>query len=393
LKKGVGKFGGIFAVLLIVMPFLLMTNVVYALPANTWAGWTASGSPEYMESTVQPEPVLLETPAATELTLLETRAANQPMDLPVGFPLQSAVVVATFVTDKSVWSNHSPDPSGIVYLPTPGHFIIVDSEIDEFDPVGAWPNVFYTTLNGTFLSSTKTYSAKYFYLKETTGITFNPVNNHLFISDDDRHFIVEVTPGIDGIYWTEDDNVALKNLGINGLDLNADEEDVAYGANQLFIAGGSNGEFLKFDLGQDGIISPDDGLIVRFQVNSSGFSDIEGIFYNEAKGTLFLISTAATQQYLGEFTTEGVLLNAWDLSAMGNFPNIRSGLTFAPGSLDPLSTHAYIVSRGIDNNVPSSTPAATIYEDDGKVWEFSIDITPSPTPPPIHSVYLPILLR
>jgi len=92
---------------------------------------------------------------------------------------------------------------------------------------------------------------------------------------------------------------------------------------------------------------------------------LEGITFNAETGTLFIISTASRDTYLGEFSLTGRLLNAWDLAYIGGSPNLRSGLTFAPASANPSLTHLYIVSRGIDNNVDSE-------EDDGKVTEISL---------------------
>ncbi len=62
---------------------------------------------------------------------------------------------------------------------------------------------------------------------------------------------------------------------------------------------------------------------------------------------------------------------------MGTAFNLRSGLTFAPGSEDPSVDNVYIVSRGIDNNEVST-------EDDGMVWEISLvePATPTPTDTP-----------
>jgi hypothetical protein len=108
-----------------------------------------------------------------------------------------------------------------------------------------------------------------------------------------------------------------------------------------------------------------------------GFSDLEGIGYNPDRGTLFIVSTKGNENYLGETTLTGTLIDAFDLSFMGTTPNIRSDVAWAPSSANPLVKSIYICSRGIDNN-------SNRLENDGKVWEISIPslatATPSNTP-------------
>jgi hypothetical protein len=77
------------------------------------------------------------------------------------------------------------------------------------------------------------------------------------------------------------------------------------------------------------------------------------------------------QNYLGETTLLGTLVNAYDLSFMGTTGNIRSDVAYAPSSQDPSVKHIYICSRGIDNNTNR-------LENDGQVWEIALS-TPSAT--------------
>ena len=289
--------------------------------------------------------------------------------LPPEIELQPAYLIRTFATNALTWSSNSPDPAGIVYDPSTGKLIIVDSEVDEFLPEMSKPNVFYSTLAGELVSTHFTYPTT----KETSGVAINPANQHLFFADDDHEKVYEFAPGPDGTFWTADDIKTVKFVG-------TDAEDVSYGINKIFVAGGGEKEVVIIDLGADGIISDDDITTTVFDTALKGFSDVEGITFDEITGTLFLISTAATETYLGEFNLTGELLNAWDLSFMGATPNIRSGLTFAPASENPAINHIYIVSRGVDNDYPEEHPD----EDDGMVWEISLTEpetteTPSPT--------------
>ena len=112
--------------------------------------------------------------------------------------------------------------------------------------------------------------------------------------------------------------------------IDIDAEDLSFGKNTIFVAGGNLGEILSFGLGADEIMSTDDDLPTTFDTDAYGFSDVEGIAFNETTGTLFIVSTASNDTYLGEFSLMGRLLNAWDLAYIGGSPNRRSGLNFRP---------------------------------------------------------------
>jgi len=277
-----------------------------------------------------------------------------PTKLPIGIVLRPSYPVRSFPTNKSVWKDNSPDPSGIAYLPETGEFILVDSEVDEFPPLDLLPNVFYLSSSGILNRTANTYK----FATETSGIAVNPVNNHYFFSDDNVGKIFELDPGLDGTFWTLDDLLTEKSIAI-------DSEDITFGGNTIFVAGGNLGEITIYGLGADGILSSDDDVPTTFDTDVYGFSDVEGIAFNGDTGTLFIISTASNDSYLGEFSLTGRLLNAWDLAYIGGSPNLRSGMTFAPASGDPSITHLYIVSRGVDNNDDPE-------EDDGKVTEISL---------------------
>src|SRR6185295_16742019 len=103
----------------------------------------------------------------------------------------------------------------------------------------------------------------------------------------------------------------------------------------------------------------------HFDTAALGFADMEALGYNADAGTLFLASTKATDRYLGETTTTGILLRAYDLSLMGTAGNIRSDVTYAPGSQNPAIKNIYIASRGIDNDSSRT-------ENDGRIWEISL---------------------
>ena len=282
-----------------------------------------------------------------------------PLTLPAGTTLLPSTLVNIVDTSNVAWNPSSPDPSGVDYWPLTGRLLITDSEVDEIPLYFTGKNIYDATTSGALVSTCSTTNInRTGWSNEPTGLAINPNNNHLFISDDDQKKIFEVSLGPDGIYCTADDTRT-------SVSFVTDTEDVAYGNNTIFIAGGINAEVYQFNLGPNGIIGGgDDGPITHWDTASLGFSDLEGIGYNADSGTLFIVSTQGSDNYMGQTTTSGTLINAYDLSSfMGTASNIRSDVTYAPSSQNPAVKNIYIVSRGIDNT--SVNPD----ENDGKMWE------------------------
>ncbi len=310
----------------------------------------------------------LQTPALEEKPSLAAPkvepALASPFDLPPGTPLYPVTLVRTVDTSNAAWNPSSPDPSGIDYWPLTGRMLVVDSEVDEMPPYFTGVNVYDATATGTLVSTCSTTNlARTGWSNEPTGLAINPSNNHLYISDDFRNQVFEVSLGPDNTYCTADDVVTSATF-------QTDTEDVAYGANKLFIAGGIQARVYVYDLGANGVIGGgDDNLTSEFDTASLGFNDLEGIAYNPDRGTLFILSTQVNDKYLGEVTLSGQLLRAYDLSIMGAHSNIRSDVAYAPSSVNPSQKNIYIVSRGLDND---SNPT----ENDGKWREFSLGPVP-----------------
>jgi hypothetical protein len=291
-----------------------------------------------------------------------TKAA--PAGLPSGVPLLTASLVRTFDTSDAAWTPSAPDPSGIDYWPPTAGLLIADSEVDEMPAYFTGKNVFLATRSGSLTGTCSTLS----FTDEPAGVAVNPNNNHIFFSSDESNLVTEVRLGPDGAYCTPDDVAATRNVSsLYGI---SDPEDVAYGNNTLFIAGGEAAEVYVIPLGADGMLNGgDDGPMTHFDTAAWGFSDVEGIGYNAEAGTLFITSFYPNEDYLGEATPTGTLLRAYDLSFMGALFNIRSDVAYAPSSQNPAVRSIYIASRGQDNNIDPN-------ENDGRIWE--IDIRQSP---------------
>ncbi|MBI5839286.1 MAG: S-layer homology domain-containing protein [Chloroflexi bacterium] len=278
-----------------------------------------------------------------------------------------STLIQTIDTSNAVWNPSAPDAAGVTYWPAHNTLLISDSEVEEMPPYWAGKNVFESTLSGSLVSTCTTSPT---FSNEPTGIAINPSNGHVFFSDDNANRISEVNPGPDAAYCTNDDTVTFVNIfQAYGID---DAEDVSYGANTIFIAGGIDAEVYMFGLGADGVIGGDDGPMTHFDTAAQGFNDVEGAGYNSDQGTVFVVSTQNSDRYLGEFTTGGALVNAYTLSYLGSNP--RSSVLFAPSSQNQAVKNIYIASRGVDNGADPN-------ENDGKVWEIVLGVSlPTATP-------------
>ncbi|WKZ15139.1 MAG: hypothetical protein QY317_14685 [Candidatus Jettenia caeni] len=280
-------------------------------------------------------------------------------------PVVAATSNATLVRtiDTSRFSPPSPDPSGITYLPSSNRLLMCDGEVEEMS-IFAGANLFETSLTGNLLDTLSTMP----FSDEPTGITINPANRHLFISDDVERKVFELNPGPDGKYDTSDDRLTSFDTRPFG---STDPEGIAYDTSQgvLFIADGLNREVYRVAPGNnsvfDGISPSGDDQVTHFDTLSIGVDDPEGIEYNPDNNRLYLVGKPATQ--LAELTKTGALTQMFDISAAN--AKKPAGLAFAPGSLNANVRNIYIAARGVDND---SNPN----ENDGKVYEMSFTQTP-----------------
>ena len=264
----------------------------------------------------------------------------------------------------------SPDPAGIVYLPSQDAFLVSDSEINEM-AIFQGVNVFKVDRHGSLLETFSTIP----FSSEPTGVTINPSNNHCFFSDDNRKSIYEIDPGDDGLCLTADDTVTSfatdNNFG------SSDPEDVTYGLDSLFISDGANNRVYRIS-DNNGVFNnvTEDNLITSFDTESLGVTDPEGIVFDSTNDTLFIVGSQ--EPLIIQTTTYGALLHTIDISTIN--PNRAAGLTLAPSSEDSTMTNLYMVARGVDNN---SDPN----ENDGAIYELAIPtiITPANEAPVVSA--------
>ena len=295
--------------------------------------------------------------AVTEISLAPLNALALVPD--------SATLIAT--VDGSQLSPPSPDTAGITYLSDVGTLLVSDSEVNEM-PIYAGVNLFELTTAGSQVQSGNSLA----FSNEPTGVTFNPVNRHIFVSDDDKDEVNEIDPGGDNIYGTGDDSL------VTVVDANifnsTDAEGVALdtlGGN-LFIIDGIGREVYRVSAGANGVFEGGgDDEVSNFDLEIHGVADPEGIAFDATRGTILVADRGP--DLVSELTISGDLVRIVDISAAGPNP-YASGVVLAPGSVSPGDTNLYVTDRGVDNN---SDPN----ENDGLIYELNV-AAPAPNAPP-----------
>ncbi|HMN30635.1 MAG TPA: hypothetical protein PKE45_20960, partial [Caldilineaceae bacterium] len=322
---------------------------------GTIEGEAASPSPETSEVN---EPAADEVAAAAQETgqivELSFTAAPAAAAATTQLPL-----IRTVLTSQ--YSPNSPDPSGLAFVPHMGTLLISDGEVDEMSQYFTGKNVFVSALAGNLLNTLTTIS----FSDEPAGAEVNPINRHLFFSDDTgTRSVYELNPGADGQYNTADDSVrSFKTADFASKDPEGLAYDPASGA--LFVIDGVNREVYRVLPGANGIFNgvppAGDDQVTNFDTLSLGLDDPEGAAFNPNSGTLYAVGKPPTTLF--EFTATGALVRTLDISAA--HARKPAGLAVGPGSLDPTQMSVYIVDRGVDNN---SAPK----ENDGKLYELAL---------------------
>jgi hypothetical protein len=268
-----------------------------------------------------------------------------------------ATLVQTIHT--SAWSAPSPDPSGITYWPGHDTLLIVDGEVDEMPDLFTGDNVFESTRSGSLVDTYRTTA----FSKESVGIDvdINPSTGHFFVSDDNKDKVFEIAVGTGG-------PVQLVGSFSTTAFGDSDPEGLTFGQGQLYITDGAGAEVYILAPGPNGRFdgvppTSDDVLVGHFDTAALGQPDPEGIEFNTATNTLYLVSKQSNSHTLTEVTTGGTFVQSIDLSFLN--PKALSDLTFAPGSQNASVMNLYITDRGVDNNADPD-------ENDGKVYEISL---------------------
>lgn len=275
------------------------------------------------------------------------------------------------ITRTSVWSPPSPDPSGIDFHPKLNRLLISDGEVDEM-AIFQNRNFFQARTSGVLARSCNLTG----FTTEPAGVAVNPANGGTFISDDNADTVFAILAGPDAKFCTSDDT----RTSINTRVFNSfDPEGVAFGQGMLFVSDGEGAEVTVITPGANGKFdglppAGDDVINKHFDTASLGIRDPEGIGYDAQRGTLF-ITSRLERNSLFEVSISGKLLNTYDISVLN--ATLPAGVGVGPASQNPARTSIYIVDRGIDNDVDPD-------ENDGMLYEVTLDSPPSPTGGPIY---------
>ena len=218
-----------------------------------------------------------------------------------------------------------------------------DSEVDEMT-IWNGKNVFTTSTTGTLGATCNVLG----FSKEPAGVTINPANNHLFISDDGKAHGLRDQPGArqyllhrrrhacasfdttlfrrwrprrrwplvreqsDRIRWSWIRDLRVSTLAANGI----------YGDG---------------DDGASPILTPPAAASATPRVWAT----------MPPANSLFI--AARQELVLTETNFSGSVLNVWDISSFSGVVH-PSGVAVGPSSNDPSGTSIYVTDRGIDNN-------------------------------------------
>jgi hypothetical protein len=308
---------------------------------------------------------------STEDTVIELGFATVPAveTEPLGIVAQAATTGATLIQiiDTSQFTPPSPDPAGLTYLEDSNTLLATDSEVNEIPGLYTGINVFeIDPAQGGLVDSFTTFPA---FSGEPTGVTYNPLNQHLFISDDDQREIIETDLNFNVI--RRFDTLAFGSNDPEGIALDSGEP-------ALYIVDGVNAEVYKLIPGGNGIfdgVPPvGDDVITSFDTCSLGVEDPEGIAFQTDTGDLFIVGKTNPSAVcdpndehnaeVAQVTTAGTLVRTIDISAPNPNPNNSGGLAIGPSSPSG-EFRLYVAARGLDNN-PNPT------ENDGKIYEYSV---------------------
>ena len=295
--------------------------------------------------------------AGTRLLLICVVAASPLATTNPGATSAAQTVTADLIQiiDTSRFSPPSPDPAGLALLPS-GDLLMSDSEVDEMPALFEGKNLFQVTTDGRLVGRFKTTR----FSSEPAGLEVT--ETRLLVADDDRGRVFIARKGKDGKFGTRDDDVRSINTRLFG---SRDPEGLALGGEFLFISDGKTATVYRLSPGPngvlDGVAPQGDDRVRWFDAGSIGQPDPEGLEYDPASGTLFIVSNRRNSS-ISETTIRGRLVTTIDTAEIGL--HSPSGLALAPASTDPSVYHLYIADRGVDNGADPK-------ENDGRIFEIA----------------------
>jgi hypothetical protein len=251
--------------------------------------------------------------------------------------------------DTSRWSPASPDPSGLAYDSVANRLLVVDGEVDEMR-IYSGANYYEATLGGALLRTWNTLA----FSKEPVGVSFDP-GGRLFVTDDDKRRIFQITLGADGRFGQGDQVTSFSSTSY-GI---GDPEGAAYDpvGDRLFVADGVGSEIFSVS-SVDGVFGNGNDQVQHFDTNALGVKDPEAVEFRAESGTLYTIGSNGNK--IVEVTTSGAVVSEIDTSYLPL--DKPAGLAYAPNSTDAARKSFYIADRKVDNDGHPNENDGTIYE-------------------------------
>jgi hypothetical protein len=262
----------------------------------------------------------------------------------------------------------------VTYLSGPDRLQVVDSEVDEVTGAGYHgANLWQTSRTGSVTDAGTTLA----FTSEPTGLAHDPATNTLFISSDQgKRRVYVVRTGNDGRFGTADDVVSFINAAALG---STDTEDPEFDpvSGHLFFVDGVNAEVYRIEP-TDGVFGNQDDVVTHFDVGRYGATDVEALGSDQGRETLLVGDHSSKKIY--EVTKSGELVRIIDASGIPGMNNL-SGLTTAPATDGSGVLNYWTVDRGVDNDAAPS-------ENDGKLFELTLEAAASNTPPVVDSAVI-----
>jgi len=271
--------------------------------------------------------------------VLEDTVALASLDSATVTPPLSPLVVQTIDTTK--WPNPSPDPAGLAWVPgaTPGTgtLLMSDSEIDE-TPFFRPDNLFVLNTSGRFDHSVSLRS----FTSEPTGLAYDPLDGHLFISDDVARKVFEVDPSNPSTLIS---SFSTLSFGAN------DTEDIGFDP--------VTGHLLVIE-GEQGTQHPrtifevtTTGTVVGTVQLPAAIGDPEAIAYDSTRNVYYMGGETSADIFV--VSRDGQILDTITLLESYGRPDARralvKGLTLAPSSDpndDPSTMSLWVADYGAD---------------------------------------------
>jgi Ca2+-binding RTX toxin-like protein len=263
--------------------------------------------------------------------------------------------------DTTAFGN--PDPSGLAFIPgiTPGSgtLAVSDSEVDE-TPFFATNNLFYYALSGEFDHSASLES----FTIEPTGLAYDSLNGHLFISDDDKNAVFEVDAA----------NPGLKLSSFSVSPYAPDAEDIAFDpvTNHLLIIEGDTGNVNPRTIFER---TTSGAAVQTISLTSLVPADLEAIAYDPVNQVFYVTGGSSNDVYVVSRDGQTLLDTITILESLTNTLSDTGvhpkGLLLAPSSDpddDPDVMSLYVADYGRDQVM------------DGRIYEIQLN-GPAPQAP------------